>query len=355
MIRSIAEAISSACFSMFSAEYRDDIQNRTLIAAFNAIPNSQWQNVGQNVQKTNYNSPSGNSWEIERERRRYKVNFSYGIPDESKNDGCYLRDEKKGLCICCRLFGTSNKSVGEGQEGQEGFGGKVSFSDIKIENGSLERRFLRDHALSSPKPHHESFYLNHNGNLRGRKFYYHRPPDNEAIKTQYFPGCDAIELLVSGNLSFPVTYENLSDEELGLLLLSLRLDDSMCHKIGLGKPLGLGTIKIEFDEKGFKNINMFDRYKGKKGADSTEVSYFINKLKNAKNSFHTDAWEDLRAILNYPPINHGLPIKYPDRPSFFNYTANCTIKTCSHYGKPICEHPLPTAQEVETNTYKLHE
>src|SRR5207253_1766302 len=41
-----------------------------------------------------------------------------------------------------------------------------------------------------------------------------------------------------------VYFENLSCEELGALLTALQLDDSQRHQIGMGKPYGLGSVKI---------------------------------------------------------------------------------------------------------------
>lgn len=41
-----------------------------------------------------------------------------------------------------------------------------------------------------------------------------------------------------------IRFENLSDVELGALLFALDLPDTCCHKLGMGKPLGLGSVKI---------------------------------------------------------------------------------------------------------------
>lgn len=39
-------------------------------------------------------------------------------------------------------------------------------------------------------------------------------------------------------------FENLSDVELGALLFALKLPEGCCHKLGMGKPLGLGSVRI---------------------------------------------------------------------------------------------------------------
>ena len=42
-----------------------------------------------------------------------------------------------------------------------------------------------------------------------------------------------------------VRFENLSDVELGALLSALQLPSSQRHQIGMGKPLGMGSVRIE--------------------------------------------------------------------------------------------------------------
>jgi hypothetical protein len=41
-----------------------------------------------------------------------------------------------------------------------------------------------------------------------------------------------------------IRFENLSDVELGALLFVLNLPGTCCHKLGMGKPLGMGSVKI---------------------------------------------------------------------------------------------------------------
>lgn len=41
-----------------------------------------------------------------------------------------------------------------------------------------------------------------------------------------------------------IRFENLSDVELGALLFALKLPPGCCHKLGMGKPLGLGSVEI---------------------------------------------------------------------------------------------------------------
>ncbi|MEO6542214.1 MAG: TIGR03986 family CRISPR-associated RAMP protein, partial [Ferruginibacter sp.] len=42
-----------------------------------------------------------------------------------------------------------------------------------------------------------------------------------------------------------IRFENLTKEELGALLFVLQLPPGCCHKLGMGKPLGLGSVEIQ--------------------------------------------------------------------------------------------------------------
>jgi len=59
---------------------------------------------------------------------------------------------------------------------------------------------------------------------------------------------------------FDVYFENLTKEELALLIWCLELENSMLHKLGHGKPLGLGTIKINIDHENSYLVYTKQRY-----------------------------------------------------------------------------------------------
>lgn len=44
-----------------------------------------------------------------------------------------------------------------------------------------------------------------------------------------------------------IRYENLHEDELGLLLWALLLEDGCCQSIGMGKPFGLGRMSVQLD------------------------------------------------------------------------------------------------------------
>ncbi|MFY1651106.1 TIGR03986 family CRISPR-associated RAMP protein [Solwaraspora sp. WMMB762] len=61
-----------------------------------------------------------------------------------------------------------------------------------------------------------------------------------------------------------IQVDNLTDTELGALLWLLSLPDSACLKLGLGKPLGFGAVRVEInwdDTRLFTGDRLLDRYR----------------------------------------------------------------------------------------------
>lgn len=148
--------------------------------------------------------------------------------------------------------------------------GKVYFEDLKLINDLSEYELSHQipKILSEPKPTSFQLYLKQTdirqkkhwdspgAEIRGFKNYWHRitspvssnpyswvakeedinvamnPKPIKAIKTS---------AIFKGRIRF----DNLTNQELGALLCALNLPDGCCHKIGMSKPLGLGSIKVK--------------------------------------------------------------------------------------------------------------
>lgn len=89
---------------------------------------------------------------------------------------------------------------------------------------------------------------------QGRKFYLHQPdwesqssPPWETSAPDF--RCDQkakVQPLEKGSeFFFHLDFENLSRLELGLLCYALKPTDKFEHKLGMGKPLGLGSVRID--------------------------------------------------------------------------------------------------------------
>jgi hypothetical protein len=97
---------------------------------------------------------------------------------------------------------------------------------------------------------------------------------------------NSIVNMVSENEIFQsrIRFENLTDVELGALLFALDLPDGCAHKLGMGKPLGLGTIKIT---PKLTLINRDTRYQNIFDKDGSWVTgeEFISDISKYKNKF----------------------------------------------------------------------
>ena len=69
------------------------------------------------------------------------------------------------------------------------------------------------------------------------------------------------------NFKGRIRFENLTEVELGALLFVLSLPENLYHRIGMGKPIGLGTVKI------------------------TPKLFILDRVKRYKKLFHKNEWE----------------------------------------------------------------
>ena len=147
------------------------------------------------------------------------------------------------LCIACRMFG---RIPDQGDTSSLHLG-NVSFNDaIKVKIWDHDAVHLI--ALMSPKPHHQAFYLGLDGNIAGRKFYFHQPSgiqkvDQEGELNPYIKPVDK-----GSQFTFSVQFTNLEAIELQTLLYAFVLEPGMRHKLGYGKPAGLGSVHFEIEK-----------------------------------------------------------------------------------------------------------
>lgn len=173
------------------------------------------------------------------------------------------------------LFGWIEDEVGPKKQ----FAGRVSFSDATMASDRqdvwLKDSPLTPHTLSNPKATTFQHYLvqdinqghdpdnkttlAHYGSttgttqLRGYKLYWHRGdrPNIEATAEEldHKNQLTQIRPIQSGvRFNFTIFFENLIPDELGALWWALTLPGdpgkNYCHRIGMGKPLGMGSVKL---------------------------------------------------------------------------------------------------------------
>ena len=193
-------------------------------------------------------------------------------------DPCLLppgSDGKKTLTPAELLFGfvsQADNKAGE-DEAMRAYAGRLRFSFGRVVESESENYFLPDEVvlkiLDAPKPPSPSLYFTHSdekergSHLRkddlspekhipqGRKFYLHQIPadapwktknsdqERDKQKAQITPWRENLIFY------FHVDFDNLSKEELGLVCYALRPSETFRHKLGMGKPIGLGSVRID--------------------------------------------------------------------------------------------------------------
>lgn len=165
-------------------------------------------------------------------------------------------DSVENACAACKLFGF----IGEDSRASH-----VRFTDaVCTDENCFDKSYILP-ILSGPMLSSFEFYLDGNGSktfgpdsegvtLAGRKFYWHDPKkkiiadDPFAVKKPEM--ASKMELVKpDSKFEFSVFFDKITDEQLKKLVFALELGDNreespICHKIGHGKPIGLGSAKI---------------------------------------------------------------------------------------------------------------
>jgi CRISPR-associated protein (TIGR03986 family) len=192
----------------------------------------------------------------------------------------------------------------------QAWAGRIFVSDgTRIHSAPLSAEPFYPHVLGSPKPTTFQHYLvqpnetkpelrhfahipEQDTVIRGHKLYWHKgksvgretledaefaalPEDEQQADTQH----TQIKPLAAGSsFSFDVRYENLSDVELGALLWVLDLTDETRQdrpyrlKLGMGKPLGMGSIRLSYTIHALKPVDRYTKLFGTEGWETGEAS-----------------------------------------------------------------------------------
>lgn len=176
---------------------------------------------------------------------------------------------------------------------EKGWASRVFFEDLELENEPEFYEETSPQILSSPKPTCYQHYLEQDEELnkkekrervrmlkdwdsdakiRGYKLYWHRLTgfSKQSINDEKYKYWNegekckdsqhtVIKALKEGKkFRGRIRFQNLSEIELGALLFVLDLPKGCYHKLGMGKPLGLGTVEIKST---LKLVNRKERYK----------------------------------------------------------------------------------------------
>jgi len=291
------------------------------------------------------------------------------------------------LCPACVLFGIA------GRDGA--VASRVRFTDAHVgetlENQAAyydEVRILKE--LASPKLSATEFYLEKNPDyadlwnydyavnwrshrygipgfkpkIKGRKFYWHHKNPNPYVDKEKESDPDfvsdrnvAIRALKKENtFKFKVYFNNITASELKKLLWILEIGGKKehGHKIGMGKPLGMGSVKISVDQVCIRELALDQKNSTIKynPQDSLEQYKDFVSMNHGDLGCSELVWNNFLTITKLEPSFE--PIEYPtieDKPE--NYLWFVANKQISGTGtKPVIEQMLPPIDSPWLKKYK---
>ena len=201
--------------------------------------------------------------------RFYRIAYDLKISDHLPNS---LEQHNNGVDLCDSVFGYGDN-----------WAGRVSFSDAHVQGTLKMCPSDYPHPLMGPNPTSFQLYLeqdvddhnayNHWGHeyasLRGYKMYWHQPLAKakdwtRTAEEKEIKGTRKIRPVDIGvTFTSRIHFERLSDVELGALLMSLNLDQysggqrRTYYKLGMGKSIGFGSVKLDTDVTIFDNNSRY--------------------------------------------------------------------------------------------------
>jgi CRISPR-associated protein Csm3 len=131
-------------------------------------------------------------------------------------------NRQESLCIACQMFGAM------------GYLGQVYFHDAVIEAG--ESTIITTPPLFRPRERERTYFAD--GRIKGRKFYRHGELAGGNVPLEVCP--------VGSRFRLYIAFENLSETQLGLLLIALGQGATQFHpKLGGAKPACCGSVEIQ--------------------------------------------------------------------------------------------------------------
>lgn len=266
-----------------------------------------------------------------------RKSFEKTLNDKVGQKSHQVCNDRNNLCAACSLFGTI--------EGK-GIGSKIRFTDAKCEN--LDRKNLVTDVifeeLSSPRISYVPFYLfsdNEDANyergydsdelqVRGRKFYWHHKPDMKYGKKRTKRN-GTYDVIKDTEFTFKIYFDQITKKQLKLLATAIHLNDNKitgkrCHKIGHGKPLGYGSVKMIVEECRIRQYDIHSGWSEKLDSkllreisfsemfsyDEKSCSFNFNE-KDRINVCGKKTWDELMKISNYYEIKDDRKVKveYP--------------------------------------------
>jgi CRISPR/Cas system CSM-associated protein Csm3 (group 7 of RAMP superfamily) len=270
---------------------------------------------------------------------------------------------------------------------EKSFSGRVFFEDAFLNEGQepVEMGKSIPEILSSPKPTTFQHYLtqtsdnskelnhyNTEAPIRGYKLYWHKSGNNwqesnpltDVDLDRGLVGEKSQHTIVNPvkpgtRFAGKIRFENLSERELGSILFALSLPEGCCHKLGMGKPLGLGSVIIKptlfLSNRKERYKNLFAEW-GDNNPEPVDFKIYISKFEeyilkqikepNIHSLWDTERLKELKIMLDF---EIGKELESKGKTSYMNISPQNEFKNRSIL-------PLPSDLELSlSNTEETKE
>lgn len=229
-------------------------------------------------------------------RVRYKKSLAAGLPSYQRTHYRKMQQNNElPLDYPHAILGFTHNFKDENKKSSNtSYRSRVSFGDFEMQS-EPEKRVTYKTVLGEPKPSYFPSYTvngqhySEDFRLRGFKQYWLKkanapepPNDNENVPAIMRPMPE--KSVFSGTIRF----KNLKEDELGLLLWSLVLNDGCYQSIGMGKPYGFGRMSVKLDKLRLFDFAALYSVSGFESAGRTaECKPFIRAYKQFMNDHKT--------------------------------------------------------------------
>lgn len=273
----------------------------------------------------------------------YRYPLSHGLPQRHRD----LFEQNPNL------LDYPSAMMGYARGNKKAYRSRVSFGDFaapvgvrpmgKVTNAAGEPKasFFPGYVKDGKHYSEEDF------ELRGYKQYWLKPakasPPPNANKNV---GYSMYPIPAKTEFTGVIRFQNLQEDELGLLLWCLRLEKGCFQTLGKGKPYGYGRMSVkitglyEYDMK--KLYSLQGIYSGKTPIDAAEIDQYIDAyVRYASEKLHQKKKRTIRDFSEiqdffYLKQDHSRERKNPEEVAYMK------IETSKNVLKP-----LPTVQEIQ--------
>lgn len=241
---------------------------------------------------------------------------------------------KDSLCPACDLFG----KIGDNAKGS-----RIRFSDMYVEKlDSNKSYYVKDSVtianLSSPKISNVDFYLErpknatfwtydyyvsnnkvyaYTGVLRGRKYYWHHHSENVSFNNVGRTKLNKTIRPVKEGITFngELYFDGISSKQLNQLIYILNTGkDGLGYKLGMGKPLGLGSVTCKVNAVEERKIML------KQSKVSYDVaSYDYSNITYGNVGFSALVQKEFEKIAGVNSVHKKYDICYPKTTSDYDH------------------------------------